>query len=155
MKTIYIFFGEMGCGKSYCGSRFAKRHDIKFFEGDNVIPARMLERVLKFKSITRDMLEEYMDVLSESIAKEMETCDHLVVAQALYADNDRKDLKTFLECLGYKVKMWWVQVPLWRNVQNLLTRPDGWKWALYWLFNKPWFQTPTHEHDIFRNMYTE
>ncbi len=153
MKTVYIFFGEMGCGKTYCGSRYAERHGIKFFDGDSVITPRMLEKVSRFKPITRDILEEYLDILFEAIAKQMENCDHLVVSQALYADNDRKDLKIFLECLGYKVRMWWVRVPLWRNVRNLLTRQDGWKWVLYWLFNKPWFQKPTHEHDIFPNIY--
>lgn len=155
MKTVYIFFGEMGCGKTYCASRFAKKHNLRFFEGDSVITPRMLEKVQKFKPITRDILEEYLDALSESIAKEMETCEHLVVAQALYTDSDRKDLKVFLECLGYEVKMMWVRVSFWRNIRNLLTRPNGWKWAAYWLLNKPWFQGPTHEHSIFHNVYVE
>ena len=155
MKTVYILFGEMGCGKTYCGSRYAKEYGFQFFEGDSVIPSRMLERVSQFKPITRDMIEEYMDVLSEAIAKRMETCDHLIVSQALYMDLDRKDLKVFLECLGYEVRMWWVKVPLWRNMQNLLTRTNGWKWVLYWLINKPFFQKPSHAHEVIHNMYSE
>lgn len=154
MKTVYIFFGEMGCGKSYLGSRFAERHSFKFFEGDSVVPPRMMERVTKFKSITEDMLEEYMDVLADAVADEMNTCDNLVVSQALYRDEDRKSLKIFFECLGYRVKMYWVQSRWHRNIQNLLTRQDGWKWVLYWLLNKPFFQKPTHECQIWRNIYT-
>jgi shikimate kinase len=155
MKTVYILFGEMGCGKTYRGSRFAEGRGVRFFDGDSVITPKMLEKVSQFKAIPRQILEEYIDVLSESIAKELETCDELVVSQALYMDSDRKNLKVFLECLGYEVRMWWVRVPLWRNVQNLLTRQNGWRWILYWLLNKPFFQKPTHDHDILLNIYEE
>jgi len=154
MKTVYIFFGEMGSGKSYVGSRFAQSKDFKFFEGDSVVPPRMMERVSKFKSISEDMLEEYMDALADAIADEMTTCDNLVVSQALYRDEDRKSLKLFLECLGYRVQMYWVQTRWHRNIQNLLTRQNGWKWVLYWLLNKPFFQKPTHECQIWQNIYT-
>lgn len=153
MKTVYIFFGEMGSGKSYCGSRYAEKHGFKFFEGDSVVTPRMLERVRKFKSISEEILEEYMDVLADAIADQMDDCDNLVVSQALYRDEDRKSMITFLQCLGYQVEMWWVQIKWHRNIQNLLTRPSGWKWALYWLINKPFFQRPTHPHQLFYNIY--
>jgi gluconate kinase len=153
MKTIYIFFGEMGCGKSYCGERYAKKHGFDFFEGDSVVTPRMLERVSKFKPISRDILDEYLDVLADAIADAAEKCDHLVVSQALYINEDRQSIKIFLESLGYKVRMWWVKVSFWRNFRNLLTRQDGWKWALYWLINKPFFQSPDHDHDVYYNIY--
>lgn len=153
MKTVYILFGEMGCGKSYVGSRYAERHGFKFFEGDSVVTPRMQERVSKFRPIPQDVLDEYMDVLFEAIADEMQTTDHLVVSQALYLNKDRDDLKIFLESQGYKVRMWWVQCKWHRNIRNLLTRKDGWKWVLYWLINKPFFQKPTHECDIVPNVH--
>ena len=153
MKTVYILFGEMGCGKTYVGSRYAEKHGFKFFEGDSVITPRMLERVSKFKAISEDILEEYMDVLADAIADQMADTDHLVVSQAFYRDEDRQSMITFLQCLGYQVRMWWVRVSFWQNVRNLLTRDNGWKWTLYWLINKPFFQKPTHEHDIYYNIY--
>lgn len=153
MKKITIFFGEMGCGKTYCGSQYAKRHNLKFFEGDSVVTPRMLERVSKFRPIPRSILEEYIDVLSNAIADQAEGCDHLIVSQALYLNEDRESIKIFLETLGYEVRFWLVRVRMWRNFQNLLTRQDGWKWALYWLINKPFFQKPKHEHQIFHNIY--
>ena len=153
MKTIYIFFGEMGSGKSYRGSRFAKDQDFKFFEGDSVVTPKMMERVRKFKPISKEMLEEYMDVLADAIADQMVDTENLVVSQAFYRDEDRKSMITFLECLGYRVKMWLVKVRFWQNVKNLLTRQDGWKWIMYWLINKPFFQTPTHEYQILYNIY--
>jgi gluconate kinase len=153
MKTVYIFFGEMGSGKSYCGERFAKGQGYKFFEGDSVLTPRMLARVSKFRSVSEEILQEYMDVLADAIADQMEDCENLVVAQAFYRDEDRKSMITFLECLGYCVKMWWVRVRTWRNVQNLFTRQDGWKWFLYWLMNKPFFQRPTHPYQECLNIY--
>lgn len=153
MKTVYIFFGEMGCGKSYCGSRYAEGQGFKFFEGDSVLTPRMLARVSKFKSVNEEILQEYMDVLADAIADQMEDCDNLVVSQAFYRDEDRKSMITFLECLGYQVKMWWVRTRTWRNIENLFTRPNGWKWFLYWLINKPFFQKPTHPYQEVINIY--
>jgi gluconate kinase len=153
MKYVYILFGEMGCGKTYCGSKYAERHGFKFFDGDTVVTAAMLNKVVNFKPIPLDVLEEYMDVLFNAIADQMKDCDYLVVSQALYRNSDREELQKFLESLGYTVRMWWVRVPLWRNIQNLLTRENGWKWVLYWLINKPFFQKPKHEHQVFYNIY--
>jgi gluconate kinase len=153
MKTVYIFFGEMGCGKTYQGSRYAERHNFKFFEGDSVITPRMLERVSKFASIPREILDEYMDVLFNAIVDNMNTCDNLVVSQALYRNEDREALKVFLESFGYKVVMFWVVSKWHRNIEGLLTRDNGWKWVLYWLINKPFFQKPEHEHGLWRNVY--
>lgn len=153
MKTVYILFGEMGCGKTYVGSRYAKRHDMKFFDGDSVITPRMLEKVSQFKPIPRDILEEYIDKLFNAIADQMENTEYLVVSQALYLDEDRFELLKFLESNGIRVRMWWVQCPWHRNIRNLLTRPNGWKWVFYWLINKPFFQKPTHDYSIFPNTY--
>lgn len=153
MKTVYIIFGEMGCGKTYQGSRYAERHEFKFFDGDSVITPRMLERVSKFKPIPQDVLDEYMDVLFNSIADQMLTCDTLVVSQALYRNEDREALKIFLESFGYKVRMWWMISKWHRVIEGLMTRENGWKWVLYWLINKPFFQKPTHEHQLWRNVY--
>lgn len=154
MKTIYIFFGEMGCGKTYCASRFAERNGFKFFEGDSVVTPEMLKRVEKFRPIPRHVLDEYLDVLADSIAEEAETTDNLVVSQALYIDEDRESIRIFLEALGYRVKMIWVRVKWHRNIQNLFTRKDGWKWFCYWLLNKPFFQKPKYSHDIWYNIYS-
>ena len=153
MKTVYIFFGEMGCGKTYQGSRFAERRNFKFFEGDSVITPRMLEKVSKFAPIPEDVLEEYMEVFFNAIVDNMNTCDNLVVSQALYRNKDREDLRIFLESFGYKVVMYWVVCKWHRNIDNLFTRDNGWKWVFYWLINKPFFQKPKHEHQVFYNIY--
>lgn len=153
MKTVYIFFGEMGCGKSYQGSRYAQRHNFKYFEGDSVVTPRMLERVQKFQPIPEDVLEEYMDVLFNTIADQMNDTDHLVVSQALYRYDDRVLLKNFLESFGYTVIMYWIQCKWYHNIENLLTREKGWWLVYYWLINKPFFQKPKHEHQIWRNVY--
>lgn len=152
MKTVTILFGEMGCGKTYCGSRYAEKHGLKFFDGDTVVTARMMNKILHFKPITPAMLQEYMEILAQAIADRMVDCDHLMVAQALYLDENRKFLQTFLQSLGFEVKFWWVKVSFWRNIKNLLTRERGWKWVFYWLFNKSFFQKPSHYYEKFTNI---
>jgi gluconate kinase len=155
MKRITIIFGEMGCGKTYWGKRYAAIQNLEFFEGDSVLIPEMVERVQQFKPIPREVIEKYIDVLANAIADKMETCDELVVSQALYLDEDRKALKLFLECQGFEVRMWWLQNKWWRNINNLLTRDNGLKWVYYWLINKPFFQKPTHEHQLAYNIYTD
>jgi len=158
MKKITIFFGEMGCGKTYCGSNYAKRHGFEFFEGDSVVTPRMIEKVSKFKPLTRDIIEEYIDILCNAIADKAEKMTDspvLIVSQALYINEDRESVKIFLESLGYEVRFWLVKVPLWRNIQNLLSRKDGWKWVYYWLINKPFFQNPKHDHQVYPNLYED
>lgn len=153
MKTVTIFFGEMGCGKSFCALAYAKRHGFKFFEGDNVVTARMLSKVKSFKPIPLDALKEYVEVLAQAIDDQAQNCDNLIVAQALYLDNHRQYIRLFLEEHGYQVRFWLVKTHWWRNVRNLLSRPQGWKWVYYWLMNKPFFETPTHKYKVYPNLY--
>jgi hypothetical protein len=71
----------------------------------------------------------------------------IVVAQALYLDEDRKWIEWFFTQLGYSVKFVWVKPPFLRNLKQIYSRPKGLRWVLYWLMNKPWFQKPTHEYE--------
>lgn len=150
MKTVHIFFGEMGCGKSFNGLRYAKKNNFKFFEGDSILTQEILDRVSNFKPINHEMIARYMDVLCDAIGDQMEVCDNLVVSQAFYSNKDRESLINFLECLGYQVTMWWVKTSFLSNIQNLLTRDNSWKWVVYWLINKPFFQSPKHDFKFFK-----
>lgn len=147
MKKVIIMFGEMGAGKNYHGTQLAKLTGYEFFDGDTVATPEMIARVAKFRPLTRDIVERYVEVLSNAIADKMEHCENLIVAQALYLDEDRKSLALFLTCLGYEVEFEWVRTTFWRNARQLLSRPNGWRWVLYWLINKPFFQKPTHEYE--------
>lgn len=145
MKTIYILFGEMGGGKNYHGERLAKIEGYSFFDGDDVVPPEMLEKVKNFEPLTREIVQNYISVLANAIADraEDESVPGLVVAQALYFDEDRLFLESFLNCLGFKVKFIWVRARFWRNLKQIYSRPKGLRWVLYWLMNKPFFQKPT------------
>jgi gluconate kinase len=148
---IHIFFGEMGSGKSHCGKQYAKENDINFFEGDSVLTPRMKERVSRFMPLTEDILAEYMTVLGASILQMMKTCNRLVVAQAIYSDSHRKGLKALLESHDYSVQMIWVKAPLLHNIRYLMTRESKVRWLLYWAASKPFFEKPTHDHEVLYN----
>lgn len=157
MKKVIILFGEMGSGKNYWGDLLSKQTGYEFFDGDGVIPHKMAAKIAKFQSLTRDMIEDYMDVLSNTLVDKMDHCQNLIVAQALYCDADRKALALFLSSLGYQVEFFWIRPSFWQNAKQLLTRPNGWQWVRYWLFNKPWFQKPTHQylkvsHELMQNL---
>lgn len=145
MKNITILFGEMGGGKNYHGEIIANETNTPFFDGDEVVTPEMLERVKNFKSITRAMIINYVNVLANAIADRAEP-NGLIVAQALYFDEDRLFLKKFLECLGYHVTFVWVKTSFWRNLKQIYSRKNGLRWVIFWLMNKPFFQKPTHKY---------
>lgn len=147
MKEIIILFGEMGGGKNYHGERLSFIFNLPFFDGDDVVTPEMIERVSNFKGLTREMIINYVNVLANTIADKANESNGLVVAQALYFDEDRLFLKKFLECLGFTVRFFWVRTTFWRNLKQIYSRKNGLRWVIYWLMNKPFFQKPTHEYD--------
>jgi gluconate kinase len=145
--NIFILFGEMGSGKNFWGERFAKDKGYLFFDGDTVVSPEMKERVSKFKPLTRRMVIDYIDHLTMEIVAKARASTGLVVAQALYFDKDRRFLKYVLSTLGFNVIFYWVRPTFWNNLKQIYSRPNGLRWVLYWLINKPFFQKPTHEYN--------
>lgn len=147
MKEIIICFGEMGAGKSHWGKQIAKDLGYDFFEGDNAVPSEMAERVAAFKFIPKDMIEDFVYILSAHITFHgSRSPNGLVVSQALYTNKDRLLLKDILEHYGYKVSFYWIRTTFFKNLTQICHRPKGFRWTLYWLMSKPWFEKPTHEH---------
>jgi gluconate kinase len=138
MKTVLILYGEMGCGKTYRGKMRARDWGATFFDGDDVIPPAMLERVKQFKPLSKEMLDDYIhNHLAPAIIQQG---DDVIVAQALYMQEHRGFLESYLEQRGYRVQFEHVGCSFKRNVKQLWSRPNGFRWVLYWLMNKPFFQ---------------
>jgi len=149
-KVLTILFGEMGSGKNYWGETMHQwSPEYPFFDGDTVVPAEMLKKVSKFQPLTRDMVKSYIDILVAETEKRMIASEKgIFLAQALYFDEDRIDIKNYFETLGYRVIMYWIKPSWWQNLWQILKRPKGVRWAIYWAFNKPYFQNPTHNHTV-------
>lgn len=146
MKEIIILFGEMGGGKNYHGERLAKEKGYLFLDGDTVADQEMVERVSQFKPLTREIVAAFVARLVTTISILASTFSGMVVAQALYFDEDRLWIEWFFTQLGYDVKFVWIRPSFFRNMKQIYSRPRGFRWVLYWLMNKPWFQKPTHEY---------
>lgn len=150
-KDIKILFGEMGGGKNYWGEKIAQDNGYTFLDGDTLATPEMINRVSQFKSMTRKMIIEYIDKLTIAISEQARQANNgLVVAQALYFDEDRKIMRYALTHVGFNVQFIWVKTPFWRNLNQIFSRPEGFKWSLYWLANKPFFQKPTHPHTVIK-----
>lgn len=143
---ITILFGEMGGGKNYWGKLIAKQDNATFFDGDTVATPVMKERVSKFKPLNREIIKDYINILFAEIEVRADDYGNLVVAQALYNDEDRKFLAEMLTGMGYNVQFYWIKTPFWRNLRQIWSRPNGFRWVLYWLMNKPFFEKPTHKY---------
>ncbi len=150
MKNIIVLFGEMGCGKNYWGARVAQEMGYVFYDGDLAAPPEVVEKVSRFKLLDRELILDFVHQLCLVIIDKVPATNGIVVAQALYFDQDRKYIKEELGRLGYHVSFQWVRPPFWRNLKQIYSRPDGFRWVVYWLRNKRWFQKPTHEYILIR-----
>jgi gluconate kinase len=140
-KKVIILYGEMGSGKNYQGERLAKSLGFEFFDGDLALPAYLVERTRNFKPLTPEMVNDfvYIDLLF-AISGKVRRSKGIVVAQALYLREARDLLGTQLKAAGFDVEFRLVKVPFLQNLRQLLSRPRGNLWVLYWLANKPFFQ---------------
>jgi gluconate kinase len=141
-KEIIFLFGEMGGGKNYWGEKIAKEKGYTFLDGDTLALPEMAEKVSQFKPLNRELIEKFVDNMAIEIIEKMDGIDGLVVAQALYMGEDRAFLRLLLGGLGYKVRFVWVKTPFFQNMKQIFSRPKGFRWVLYWLMNKPFFQKP-------------
>ncbi len=144
--TITILFGEMGSGKNYWGEIFMRTTPACFFDGDTVATPEMIARFSKFKSLSEEIIMNYLYKLTDEITARANVVGNLIVAQALYRDEHRCLLELFLKQQGVNVRFVWVKTSFWRNLKQLYSRPKGLRWILYWLMNKPFFQKPTHAY---------
>lgn len=137
-KTILLYYGEMGSGKSYRAKTVAGWLDIPFIEGDDLMSPEMCERVGRFLPPTEEQIQELIDAVVLAVA----SSNHfeLTIAQALYRKRHRDQLVTELERLGYHVQLMLVRPGFWRNLRQLWSRPRRVRWILYWLASKPWFE---------------
>jgi hypothetical protein len=148
----------MGGGKSYHAQKsFVNGMEgptPQFLEGDSVLPPKMMELISNFKPLTKEMVTSFVkDNLYTEIVKRLDTgyeYDSIVVSQALYSNQNRIDLIDMLSSANIEVIMVWVKPPFWRNLKQIWSRPNGLKWVLYWLMNKPFFEKPTHHHVVIK-----
>lgn len=148
MSLVIVLIGEMGAGKNYWGERLSGDLDIPFLDGDTVCTPAMVERVSKFKPLSPELIDDYIENhLSKAILERAEE-GHLIVGQALYRNHNRLRLMRILQEAGHMVEFWYIKTPFFQNMMQILSRPKGVRWVLYWLLNKPFFQKPTHQHEI-------
>jgi gluconate kinase len=139
MKII-ILYGEMGCGKSYHSSRLAWDLGWTVLEGDDCIPEEMAQRIKSFRPIPLEMIQSY---LLDYLVPAIQTLDGhrgLVVAQALYRRDHRELVSQKLQELGHEVELRRIESPFLRHMKQLWGRPQGFRWVLYGLLSKPFFQ---------------
>lgn len=144
---IYLLYGEMGCGKNYVGEKFAEYIGCEFFDGDSVIPDDMVIKIEKFKLLKPSELIVYVsrDLLPAIMKKSYYGFRDLVVSQALY----KKEYRSIItRSLPHIVSPIWIYTPWFQQLSQLMSREHGFKWVMYSLICKPFFQRPTEDYEI-------
>ena len=145
---LYLLFGEMGVGKNYVGERLAKHLGCEFYDGDFSMPEDMKDRVKRFSFLPAKMIDRFVVYLMQDIYYLLRDHEDVVVSQALYKEEHRQTI--------------WNQFPSARlihvvppstyvHLSRILARPRGYRWALYCLMSKPFFQKPRCEADVIVN----
>jgi gluconate kinase len=149
--VIFLLFGEMGVGKNYVGKRMARQLSCPFFDGDDAIPDQMMVKIERFKILSLGELDHYVhDHLIPAIRAQAFYESDIVVAQALYRRKHRKDIVRAIEhdwslydATRNKVVPVWLKPPsLLTHIKRLLGRDHGFKWLVYALVTKLFFQRP-------------
>lgn len=153
MKVI-ILFGEMGSGKSYLGKKLADKLNYLFIEGDAFASDEMGAAIAGLKRINNKMIDDLifdLDAAVRLVAELEPELKGVVVSQALYQEHHRETLMKSWRDIGYAVECGWVRTPMLQHIRQLVSRPKGWRWVVYWLLSKPFFQRPTHPHTVLMN----
>ncbi len=150
-NRIVLFFGEMGSGKSYLANRYANMHAMHFIEGDLFLSPEMRARVSKFMPPTKKQLADLVGLLGRQVGRLALGPRGIVVSQALYRNEHRRQLIAFWEDAGYEVTCFWVKPSFLQNLKQLRARRRGIRWVLFWLASRAWFETPDHAHIVLTN----
>lgn len=143
-KKIVLFVGEMGVGKTHRAKNYAASRDLRFIEGDWMMGEKMGAAVGKFGRVTREMREDLVERMKLQVLRAADEHERgVVVAQALYKEEDRRALVDYWTKYGFLVVLIWVRAPFWQNLGQLWSRDRGLGWVYYWLASKLSFQKPT------------
>lgn len=138
--TIYILFGEMGAGKNYIGEQLAQHLGCPFYDGDDVFPPKLKEKIKACKSLTRKEVRHYVisSLLPAIVGWNMNQ-ENIVVAQALYIQEHR----SFIDWTMLPITWVYVKPPsFFAHMRRLFSRKNGLKWMLLGLMSKSAFQEP-------------
>lgn len=143
---LIVLFGLSGAGKSYIGQLLAQHTNLYFWDADEALTEDMHNCLLNNRSFTQAMRDHFVDIVIENIKKLQKTYPHLVVAQALYKNKNRKQiLNTFLDThfVEIEVNNDIIEQRLRQRVNSI--NPD------YAHLIRRHFESPTHPHWVINN----
>jgi gluconate kinase len=137
----------MGVGKNYVGERLAESLECKFLDGDIFVPKKMANKVARFSPLSQEDIDNYItEHLIPGIEKHLQPQSQsqpqqdLVVAQALYRKEHRDQIQRHFG-QEENCKFILITAPLLTNLKRLLKRDKGFRWVVYALLNRPFFQS--------------
>lgn len=159
MKKVIILFGEMGVGKNFVGSILASHLGLPFVDGDEMLPNDLAEKVENMSPLLKPEIDRF--VMNHLIPKTIRLARNsdgrgFVLAQALYLKEHRAELGRALKSAGIDFQYVYVKVNSLRDhVSRLFSRRKGFRWVIYGMMNKPFFQKPDGDILVFDNCGNE
>lgn len=135
---IYLLFGEMGSGKTHLGEELSYHLKCPFYDGDDVLPARLQAKVSNAQLLNIDEVDSYIkEYLIPYIKKVSQESEDLILSQALYTHRHRQMIKG-----KFYPSIKWIEVraPFETQMKRLWSRPQGWRWCINAMLSKPWYE---------------
>jgi len=119
VKSIYIFFGIPGSGKSYLGKKFADKIGAYFYEADDDYTDEMREESKKSEEHKKMINDQLYSLVVDKTAKFKEEYGKVVVASALGSNHDRHK---FIDRFGVDVAFVLVKPDSSKHLENTFQR---------------------------------
>lgn len=101
---IVVLFGLLGCGKNYVGKIF-EEFGFHLYDADQDLTPIMKNAIANHQVFTKQMRDEYFDIVISRIAELKKSHKDLVVAQALFKNKHRQKILNAFPA----VRFIWVQ----------------------------------------------
>lgn len=143
---IIVLFGLSASGKNFVGETLAQHFNFHFWDADEALSPEMRARIEGKKPFTQEMRNQLADKIIETISSLKVKHKNLVIAQALYKEQNRLQILM----AHSEAKLVWIRANS-PNITSRLKLRDNDIDEEYADKIKPFFEEPKIVHGIIDN----
>lgn len=104
---LIILFGYPGVGKTHIGKLLQQHYGYHFYDADVDLTPAALQAIEREEVFSRDIENEFVDVVIDRVKQLQQQHEHLIVAQAFGREAPRQKLLTQVKDASF----FWIAIP--------------------------------------------